>query len=207
MIRRAHPPNKHLDWDAILLDRCDQGRAGASLRFWSSDFPCVVLGFANDPHREVNLKTCAQNGVPIYRRCSGGGAVVIGPGCLNYSLILPIAFHPMLASVQSASEFIMKRNQKTIAQLIGLKVNREETDLVLDNRKFSGNAQRRRRSALLFHGTFLLDFDISCVTRFLKSPSRAPEYRLNRSHREFLCNISVKQKALENALCETWQLH
>ena len=57
--------------------------------------------------------------------------------------------------------------------------------------KFSGNAQRRRRHALVFHGTILYGFDLSLIDALLKFPSAQPEYRASRSHSEFVRNISA----------------
>src|SRR5713226_6021948 len=60
------------------------------------------------------------------------------------------------------------------------------TDLAVNGLKFSGNAQRRKRRCLLFHGTFLLDLDLALVEKLLRPPSRQPAYRENRSRAEFL---------------------
>jgi lipoate---protein ligase len=79
------------------------------------------------------------------------------------------------------------------------------TDLALGGRKFSGNAQRRKRRALLFHGTFLWGFDLSLVGRFLKFPSRQPDYREGRSHDDFLTNLPLSPALLKQALAEAWQ--
>src|SRR5262249_16586710 len=79
------------------------------------------------------------------------------------------------------------------------------TDLALENLKFSGNAQRRYRNSLLFHGTFLVDFDIALMERFLRLPKRQPPYRQNRSHENFLRNLNIKRAAIKDALRKTWQ--
>ena len=78
------------------------------------------------------------------------------------------------------------------------------TDLAIDGRKFSGNAQRRKRTHLLFHGAILLNLDLDLLDQVLPMPTLQPGYRGNRSHREFLMQLgvladSVKQ-TLRNAL-------
>jgi lipoate-protein ligase A len=70
--------------------------------------------------------------------------------------------------------------------------------------KFSGNAQRRRRHALLFHGTFLLHFDLTLVEALLPHPSRQPGYRQNRRHRDFLTNLPVSAGAVKSTLIQSW---
>jgi lipoate-protein ligase A len=78
------------------------------------------------------------------------------------------------------------------------------TDLAIAGRKFSGNAQRRKRGAVLFHGTFLLDFDLALVDRLLPMPSKEPDYRRSRSHAEFLMNLNVSATEVKSALAQTW---
>ena len=82
---------------------------------------------------------------------------------------------------------------------------RGQTDLALGELKFSGNSQRRKRQALVFHGSFLLDFDLSLIERALLMPSKQPGYRANRSHGEFLSNLRVPAAELAEALRRGWQ--
>src|SRR6266496_1909173 len=133
----------------------------------------VVVGYANRVATEVNVPFCQDNGVPVLRRCSGGGTVLQGPGCLNYSLVLPIDAAPPLASISGANRFILERHRDAIGAATGLPITVEgHTDLALRGRKFSGNAQRRKRTHLLFHGGFLLDFDLRLLTALLRMPPR-----------------------------------
>jgi lipoate-protein ligase A len=78
------------------------------------------------------------------------------------------------------------------------------TDLALGALKFSGNAQYRKRYFLLFHGTFLLHFDISLVDKLLPIPSRQPPYRQNRSHGNFLTNVNLPPLKIKDALKRAW---
>src|SRR5581483_6208579 len=78
------------------------------------------------------------------------------------------------------------------------------TDLAVRNLKFSGNAQRRKRRCLIFHGTFLLNFDLALVEQFLPMPSRQPDYRRNRSHAHFLTNLNLSAEVMKSALRKAW---
>jgi lipoate-protein ligase A len=57
---------------------------------------------------------------------------------------------------------------------------------------------------MLFHGTFLLAFDIELIERTLAIPAKQPAYRRNRSHRDFLTNIAVEAAAIKQALKRAW---
>ena len=48
----------------------------------------VVIGRSSRTADEVDLEYCRAEGIPVLRRCSGGAAVVVGPGCLMYSVVL-----------------------------------------------------------------------------------------------------------------------
>src|SRR3984957_2817791 len=161
-------PAENLACDEALLDLCEVGEGAEILRFWEPRETFVVLGYANQAAREVNLPACKAAEIPIFRRCSGGGTVLQGPGCLNYSLILRITENGPLAGIAAANDFIMRRNLAALAPLVkGDLAIRGHTDLTVGDLKFSGNAQRRRRKFLIFHGTFLLQFDLSLVEQLL----------------------------------------
>ena len=83
--------------------------------FWEPRETFVVVGYANRVATEVNVAACAAKGVPIFRRCSGGGAVVQMPGGLNYSLILRITENGPTRNISAANQFIMERNRAAIA--------------------------------------------------------------------------------------------
>ena len=78
------------------------------------------------------------------------------------------------------------------------------TDLVIGGKKFSGNAQRRKKHFLLFHGTILLAFDILLIEKYLRMPSKQPAYRHSRTHKEFLTNLDLSADAVKEALGKAW---
>ena len=71
---------ENLAMDEALLDGCEAGRGGETLVFWEPREPFVVVGYANHLAREVNVEACRARGIPIFRRCSGGGTVLQMPG-------------------------------------------------------------------------------------------------------------------------------
>jgi lipoate---protein ligase len=198
-------PAANLACDEALLDACEDDLAPEVLRFWEPKDWFVVVGYANHVNREVNLQTCARENISIYRRCSGGGTILQGPGCLNYSLILRMDGNHPLQTITAANCYIMERHRQALAGALRLPVCvRGITDLALGERKFSGNAQRRKRKALIFHGTFLLGLDMAKVQTFLTMPSRQPDYRQGRNHQEFMMNLDAPPGAIKAALREAW---
>ena len=119
--------------------------------------------------------------------------------------VLPLAWAPELATVSGTNRFVMERHRSALAALLGRAVEvRGHTDLTLGDLKFSGNAQRRRRRALLFHGTLLLNFDPGCLGRWLRPPSAEPAYRAGRAHGRFVTNLGIDAAAAKSALRRAW---
>src|SRR5689334_16956944 len=96
-------PAENLACDEALLQAAETGNSGEVLRFWESPTHFVVVGYANKVGAEVNVAACDARNVPILRRCSGGGTVLQGPGCLNYALVLRIADDQPTHSIHSAN--------------------------------------------------------------------------------------------------------
>ena len=206
-------PAENLACDEALLDWAESGEGAECLRFWESPEPFVVVGYANKVATEVNVAACAARQIPVLRRCSGGGTVVQGPGCLNYTLILPITRDGPLHSIPVANQFIMGKNRAVMESLLpgcrlpaaSSKVSvRGHTDLCLGSLKFSGNSQRRRKNFLLFHGTFLLHFNLALIGGLLRMPSKQPDYRESRQHADFLTNINISAEKIKAALQKEW---
>lgn len=198
-------PEENLACDEVLLDLAESGLGGEVLRFWEPARHFVVVGYANKAATEVNLSFCATNGIPVLRRCTGGGTVIQGPGVLNYSLVLRFDSPGPLQSITAANEFILNRHQAALAALLGAPIEmRGHTDLAIGGLKFSGNAQRRKKHSLLFHGAFLLHLDIGLLERTLPMPSKQPDYRINRSHSAFLMNLRVPANLIKTALLRAW---
>jgi lipoate-protein ligase A len=184
---------------------CEAGRLEGVLRFWEPGEHFVVIGYANQAAREANLEFCQRAGIAVLRRCSGGGAVLQGPGCLNYSLILPIESAACLVGIAGTNDYVMQRHQHTLQSLLEGPVERHgHTDLAIHGRKFSGNSQRRRKDFVLFHGSFLLQADIELIGKALPFPSHQPEYRQDRSHADFLMNLKLPSPEIKAALSECW---
>jgi lipoate-protein ligase A len=214
-------PAEQLAGDEALLDWCENGHGEETLRFWEPRGTFVVVGYANKVATEVNVAACAAKGIPIFRRCSGGGTVLQGPGCLNYALVLRITEHGSLRNITSANQFIMERNRAAIETIFSRLQTPDpgpeitvcgHTDLafvtchssLVASKKFSGNSQRRKKNFLLFHGTFLLNFDLALVGEFLRMPSLQPDYRVSRSHDDFLVNLNLPAGQVKAALQRAW---
>ncbi|MBA4032788.1 MAG: lipoate--protein ligase family protein [Planctomyces sp.] len=196
------PDNLAFD-EALLLTVNDEPEA-ACVRFWELRKPAVILGRSNSREKEVDEAACAADGVEIFRRCTGGGTVVAGPGCLMFTVVVPISEAIAKLGVPATTCQLLGRIVKELRPLLGDVQIKGTSDLVIGERKFSGNAQKYARQAILHHGSILYDFDLPLIGRYLRQPSRQPEYRAGRAHDEFVMNVPVRREQLTEVIAGAW---
>ena len=191
--------------DELLSDLSESSSSPREwLRIWENSEMAVVLGRSSRQREEVNLERCEANQIPVLRRSSGGASVVIGPGCLMYSVTLDYRLRPELRMLDQAHQFVMGRIASAFVAG-GLNVQFQGTcDLTWEGRKFSGNSLRCRRNSLLYHGTLLYDFPLELIAECLGTPPRQPDYRQQRSHGEFVTNVPAEREQLVQVLSEAW---
>jgi lipoate-protein ligase A len=198
-------PAENLALDEALLLRAEAGPGREILRTWQWAAPAVVLGAGCTLAADVDEPTCAAEGVPILRRSSGGGTVLLGPGCLLYTLILAYDRSPELAQIRGSYCYILERLCDSL-HVPGLRPA-GTSDLAVGTVKVSGNAQQRKRHHFLHHGSLLYAFDVALVGRYLRAPARQPEYRHHRDHADFVSNLPLGAGELTQGLCQAFAAH
>lgn len=192
--------------EALLAEAHDGLLAGLVVRTWMAREPAVVLGSSSHVSQEVDLAACDAEGVAVVRRPSGGLTVVVGPGCLMWTVVATwpgpapaidsvhaAVLDPLVAALRAAGRPVVRRGSSDLA-----------IDTSGELRKVSGNALRVRRQAVLYHGTLLDSFDLGLVSRVLRHPPREPEYRSGRDHGSFLANLGLGRGPLEAAVREAF---
>lgn len=190
--------------DEALLRQVEETDGAPVLRLWELEQYAVILGRANRVEMNVNVEACRRDGVPIVRRFSGGGTVLLGPGALVFSLFLRVESGPHLANIDAATAIVLDRVLAPLRNAVDSLERRGTSDLAAGGVKVSGNSQRWLRSSFLHHGTLLYDFDVDRIERYLTPPERAPAYREGRTHRDFVQNLPVTKDVLRSALVEAW---
>lgn len=206
---------ENLALDEALLELAHEGASRQTcVRAWMASEPVVVLGSSSRCAEEVDFEACRRHGVRVVRRPSGGATVVLGPGCVMWSVIEhhpqgppPIeAIHaamlePLAAAINGAlaragraeGGRVARRGTSDLALVAGADAPPAEL-------KVSGNALRVRRHGVLYHGTLLDSFDLDLVGLVLRHPPREPDYRGRRAHAAFLANLGLGRGVLEGAI-------
>lgn len=206
---------ENLALDEALLELAHEGAAATCVRTWMATEPVVVLGSSSRAEEEVDVSACHSLGVRILRRPSGGATVLLGPGCLMWTVVSPHPHGPPpIEAVHAALlEPLANAVNEALARAAdpgGVRIARRGTsDLAIvagdvatpgTERKVSGNALRVRRHGVLYHGTLLDSFDLTLVDRVLRHPPREPSYRSRRGHGAFLANLHLGRDTLEAAV-------
>ncbi|MBX6312566.1 MAG: lipoate--protein ligase family protein [Isosphaeraceae bacterium] len=194
----------NLALDEALLAESEEGDGPPVLRFWEQPDLAVVLGASCRFREDVHGEACRADGVVIARRSSGGGTVVIGPGALNVTVVLPLDAAPGLGAVDVAQRYVLDRIGAALRALGPPVTLQGSGDLTLGLRKFSGSAQRRLRRRFLVHASLLYRFPLEQIARYTALPRRQPSYREGRSHAEFLINLGLPCDQIRDAIRAAW---
>ncbi len=121
--------------------------------------PCVVIGKHQNPWVEAHPVRLAAHGVALARRVSGGGAVYHDAGNLCYSFVMGQDVYDR----ESVQRIVLDGIRS-----LGIPAELGERHILLVNgRKFSGNAFCYRRGKVLHHGTLLVRTDLKALERSL----------------------------------------
>ncbi len=168
----------------------EQHREPLTLGTWVPDRATVVLGSSNDPASECRPESCAGDEVAILRRYGGGGTVVLYPGCVVVSIGCWVAEHfhnnRYFKLLNAAVNNCLHSNFKFNSPLTQAGIS----DLVSRDKKFGGTSLFRSRNYLLYQASLIVDCDFEMIEKYLAHPSREPDYRRGRNHRDFLTGLA-----------------
>lgn len=147
--------------------------------------PCIIVGRNQNTVEEINEDYCKQHGITITRRLSGGGAMYQDLGNLCFSFIVPAdrqRFGDFKTLVQPIVDALHEMGA-TGAEVTG------RNDIVIDGKKFSGNAMYTRNDKTFCHGTLMFDVDTNAVAGALKVPKDKIESKGIKSVRSRVTNL------------------
>jgi lipoate-protein ligase A len=150
----------------------------------------VVLGRGSRPETELNIAACLEDRVTVLRRHGGGCAVVLDPGNVIVSVVLPsTGFAGNLGHFARLTGWLIAGLEQ--AGVSGVQ-QRGISDLALGERKIGGACIYRTRELLFYSATLLVEPDTGLMERCLAHPPREPDYRRGRPHAEFVASLAVE---------------
>lgn len=161
-------------------DPAPERQYSAILYLWQNAHT-VVIGRNQNAWSESRAALLEEDSGHLARRSTGGGAVYHDMGNLNFSIILPRSRFDLGQSFQVILDAV--RN-------LGLDAVRSgRNDILIGDRKFSGNAFRYLRGVALHHGTIMVDTDVEPLLRYLTVSDTKLKSRAIKSVRSRVINL------------------
>lgn len=148
----------------------------------------IIVGKNQNTLSEINYDYVKNNNIKVVRRQSGGGAVFHDLGNINFTFIS--------CNDNSFSDF-KRFTMPIIDALKELGIEAEfsgRNDLLINNQKFSGNAQYNYKNKVMHHGTLLFSSEINDLSNALKVKPLKFEGKGVKSVKSRVTNISSHLK-------------
>ena len=170
-----------------LPDSLVMSSPGEPVYIWRPDKFYIVLGRACNAESSLHIETILNDKIDILRRPSGGEAVLLSPKMLVFSA------SKRLPDGASTKQIFSDINRSIIYHLACMGVkdlhSRGISDISIGDRKIIGSSMYLNHGTIFYHAVLNILEDISLISRYLKHPSREPDYRMGRNHDEFVTSL------------------
>lgn len=158
ILSNSFNPYYNLAMEEVLLK---YGEKGVALLYLWQNHNTVVIGKNQNCYLECNLKNMEIDDVFLARRLSGGGAVFHDKGNLNFTFI---------TSKQDYSPCLAQNVILEAVRSFGIEANISgRNDILVEGRKFSGNAVYHGQQSSYYHGTLLINADLPRFGKYLNA--------------------------------------
>ena len=182
-------PYINLAKEKVLFDAVDSDTL--ILYLWQNQ-NTVVIGKNQNAFSECRTELLNEEGGVLARRLSGGGAVFHDLGNLNFTFIC------------SSENFDVSKHVSVIKKALEMAGIITEVsgrnDILVDGKKFSGNAFFNSKGKSYHHGTILVNADIEKLGRYLTPPKAKLEAKGVKSVKSRVTNLCEFSSTLT---CET----
>lgn len=145
----------------------------------------IVMGISGKPGELIDVNKVQKEPLPVIKRYSGGGTVIVDSNTLFVSFIFQKEDHDF----PCYPEPILRWSEAFYKESLAIPgFHLRENDYVIGEKKCGGNAQYIKKNRFVHHTTFLWDFAQENM-EYLLHPPKAPKYRQDRPHHEFLCKL------------------
>lgn len=170
------------------------------LYLWQNEHT-VVIGRNQNAWKECRTSLLSEEGGSVARRLSGGGAVYHDLGNQNFTFLA------------SPSKYDFERHLKVLVNAFrSLDIPASfsgRNDIIVDNRKVSGNAFYMGKKGRFHHGAILVDVDVEKLVRYLQPPAAKLKAKGIDSVRSRVANLkefnpSISTRSLKNAIADSF---
>ncbi len=160
---------------------------GSRYLIWQPPFLCIVLGQGSEPEKSVHADAVANDRIPLYRRPSGGEAVLLSPDTLAVSIL------SREDKLSAPGRYFNKYNETILQALTALGVrdlsHQGLSDIAIGDKKILGSAIYRSRGKVFYQAVLNVSLPPATIEQYLRQPTRQPPYRRHRPHRHFVTSL------------------
>lgn len=147
----------------------------------------IVLGRSNNIEGSINCNNVKEDGIMTLKRPSGGESVILSPNMLIFS------FKQKSDKIKNPVKLFKLINSKLIENLSKLGIDNLSSkgisDLSIGEKKIMGSSMFTKNNTIFYHGVLNISEDVELIEKYLRHPSKEPDYRKNRSHRDFVTSL------------------
>jgi lipoate-protein ligase A len=185
--------------DEAIMILHSQNKVPPTLRFYSWEPAALSLGYFQKAKTEIDYQNCQDEGVDLVRRLTGGRAILHDQE-LTYSIIISEDYKLLSDSIEKSYQQISKGLVSGL-QALGIPAELKAVEkgkktpaghsaacfdapswyeVILDNKKLIGSAQRRKNNVILQHGSLPLAIAAKKIFRLLNYSSEKQRKRARR---------------------------
>lgn len=183
-VRRAA---ENMALDRAILEAHQEGEAPHTLRFLQFK-PSALVGFHQSISQELRPDYCAENGIDIQRRITGGGAIYFDETQIGWELFLNKQ-RLGTADMGQIAEKVCNAAAEGMRRLGVEAYFRPRNDIEVDGRKISGTGGAFDGDSIIYQGTLLVDFDVGRMMRVLQIPAEKLSDKAIESAQERVANL------------------
>lgn len=125
--------------------------------------PCVIVGKHQNVFEEVAIDRLKKDGVVLTRRLSGGGAVYDDLGNISFSFVSDKSQNNFGDYETVVDPIVKALKEMGVSEV---HVN-GRNDILIGEKKISGNAMYTKKNRMFSHGTLLHDVDLTRLPNYL----------------------------------------
>jgi lipoate-protein ligase A len=163
------------------------GREGLILL--QPESPYVSIGYHQDAEQELDLEFLAKNHIPAFRREVGGGAVYLDHGQLFYQLVLRSDRDDVPAYKDAFYRRFLAPVVETFRDVGVDATFKPVNDIIVDNRKISGNGAAEINNMVVLVGNFLISFNYEMMVECLRVPSEKFRDKVRKTMQDALTTL------------------
>lgn len=154
---------------------------------WIPDKSYIVLGASNKPDNSIEESMVLHDNISVLKRRTGGQTVMLTPNNLVISAVITDE------NVMKPKDVFNRFNDIVIDAIEKdhhVKFStRGISDIALGEKKIMGSSMYRNKEKLFYHAVLNFDEPSTTFQKYLKHPSKEPDYRIGRSHAEFVTSL------------------